>query len=138
MLKELVPSLISSGLAALVGALVGGWITFEVVSRDTRIKLVADSYSTYLAEAVPVLIVSHEGRIGDEDRKRIAHAVGVLTLTASEEVLCWAFAFEKEVTSGSPDATAEFTNLWLKMREEVLGKESGVDNSSEECSWLPF
>lgn len=50
LLKTLVPQLIASGIAALVGAGVGGYITADVVSRETTTRMRAASYSTYLAK----------------------------------------------------------------------------------------
>lgn len=138
LLKGLVPNLIASGLAAVIGAGVGGYITADVVSRDTTTRMRATSYSAYLAKIVPGLIISHDRELTDKEKEVIGHATGALMLTASEDVLCWAFAFEKEITSASPSAIDEFNTLWFKMRVEVLGEESGVEDTSEECSWSPF
>ena len=138
-LGRLVPHLIASGLAALVGALVGGWITASVVKQDSMTKMRATSYSAYLAEIVPALIVSSDRKLTDEEKELVGHATGTLMLTASKDVLCWAFALEDEVTSASPDADDEFDGLLTNMRREILGEESGLDPSSEECTWsLPF
>ena len=131
-----VPHLIASGLAALVGALVGGWITASVVKQDTMTKMRATSYSAYLAEIVP--IISSGRSLTDEEQELVGHATGTLMLAASEDVLCWALALEKEVTSASPEADDEFNGLWTSMRREILGEESGLDPSSEECTWSLF
>ena len=137
-LGRLVPHLIASGLAALVGALVGGWITASVVKQDTMTNMRATSYSAYLAEIVPALIISHDRSLTDEEKELVGHATGTLMLAASKDVLCWAFALQKEVTSASPDADGEFNDLWTSMRREILGEESGLDLSSEECTWSLF
>ena len=133
------PHLIASGLAALVGALVGGWITASVVKQDTMTNMRETSYSAYLAAIVPALMVSYDRSLTDEEKELVSHATGTLMLTASEDVLCWAFALENAVTSASPDASDEFNGLWTNMRREILGEESGLDPSSEECPWsFPF
>lgn len=129
----LIPPLISSGLAALVGAAVGGYITAHVVNQDTDRKLVASAYSAYLSEAVRAVMISHDRALTEEERKSIGRATGALLLVGSEDVVCWAISFEREAASSSPDADEEFNNLWTKMREEVLGEDDGVGGLSEEC-----
>ena len=134
MLKALVPHLIASGLAALIGAGIGGGITYFVVTEDTRTKLVAGSYDTYLTEAARALIKAQLDTLAKKDRERLYRATAVLILTASEEVLCRAFEFELEIRGANPKATDEFTGLWSAMRAEIMGEDNGVAASSGECT----
>jgi len=133
-LRKVVPHLLASGLAALVGAGVGGWITASVVSQDTQLKLVAGSYAAYLGEAsrATTAIISHNRPLTQEEKEIIGRALGALMLVGSEGVMCWAIAFEEKVINNPPDygdIRDVFTSLLFKMREEVLG-----DNWSKEYS----
>ena len=136
-LRKVVLHLLASGLAALVGAGVGGWITAGVVSQDTQLKLVAGSYATYLVEASRAAIISRKRPLTQEEQETIGRALGVLMLVGSEDVVCWAIAFEKEVISVSPDSgdTGDaLTSLLFKMREEVLG-ENWLEVPIDECTY---
>ena len=147
MLKRFASHLIASGLAAVVGAVVGGWITHDIITKDTRTQFVVGSYSSYLNEATRAFFRAKNGdsidglngisgaELTNEDKLRIKNATALLVMSASEDVLCWAFSFESEITSVRPDGEDEYNNLLFSIREEVLGETIEGSGSHQECTW---
>ena len=133
MLKALVPSLMASGLAALVGAGVGGLITYYVVAENTRKELVARAYDSYLPEAALALTLTQKGEITQEDTRRLGKAASVLTIYGSEEVMCRAINFERSIMDGASNSMTKYGELARTMREETMGEEIG--DPLEECEW---
>lgn len=147
MLKVLVPHLMASGLAALIGAGVGGWITHDIITEDTRTQFVVDAYSSYLKEASRALFLTMNSESTDgtdltngveltiENKARMGSATGTLMMSASEDVMCWALSFEKAITSANPDGKREYHDLLFSIREEVLGEKIEGSSSGRECTW---
>ena len=146
MLKAFAPHLIASGLAALVGAAVGGWITRDIITEDTRTQFMVGAYSSYLNEATRAFFLTKNGESADgidltngveltnEDKLRIYSATAILTMSASEEVLSCAISFENEITSAKPHGEDEYHNLLFSIREEVLGEKVEESSLREECA----
>ncbi|MDE0210676.1 MAG: hypothetical protein OXJ64_12420 [Boseongicola sp.] len=133
MLKALVPSLISSGLAALVGAGVGGLITYYVVVADTRKQLVSNAYDSYLPEAALALTLAQKREITKEDTRRLGKAASVLTIYGSEAVMCRAVNFERSIMEMSSDAQTKYSELAWEMRKETMREELG--KAPRACVW---
>ena len=115
------PHLIASGLAALVGAVVGGWITSKVVTENTRSQLVADAYNAYLPKADRALQLAYENKLTEEDRDHLSRARIILEIRASEEVLCLAYALERDIDVDCSEARNHYDFLMTTIRGEVLG-----------------
>lgn len=124
------PQLIASGLAALIGAGIGGWITSKVVTEDTRAKLRASAYSSYLTEAARALSIAQDRRLKGEDTNRLHHSSAILELTASRAVWCRAVSFMASVET---DGYQKYSSLVLAMREEIKGEEVAWSSVDEEC-----
>lgn len=137
-MKDWVVRLFSSVLSALVGAGVAGWITYHVMTTNTRNQMVMSAYSSYLPEASAALILASEDvdRLTEDARIRLGAATAVLMIYASEEVLCRAFAFERRLTNkGNPGGGTEYLDLVAKIKEELTGKRIEGLESSEPCSF---
>ena len=50
MKAALITPLTISVISALIGAGVGGWITYKVATEDTRTRMVMNAYNLYLSE----------------------------------------------------------------------------------------
>ena len=135
MLKALAPPLIASGLAALVGAVVGGLITYFVVTENTRIQLVMNAYDSYLPEAIRALNLARQGSFTKEDILRFGGAGAVLTIYGSEEVKCRSFQFERCLMSDVEKAKIKYNELAQAITEEALGRE--FSPSLEKCEPPP-
>ncbi len=133
MLRALIPPLISSSLAALVGAGVGGWITYSVVTENTRTQLVMSAYDFYLSEAARAYWRAKNGEFTEEDKARLQQAAAGSAIFASKEVLCRVFAFQEKIFSTPQDGEVEYLSLMFAIRAEALGEEIG----DEKCSWSP-
>lgn len=129
-LKRLVPSLLPTVVAALLGAGVGGYITQEIVTSDTRTKLLTSAYSSYLTEAAWALSVAQDGGLTEKDIDRLHRSSAILELTASREVWCRAIDFMSSVES---DGYVEYSSLVSAMRKEIRGEEVVRSNVDEEC-----
>lgn len=134
MLKTLAPHLIASGLAALVGAGVGGVITYFVVTEDAQTKLKMNSYGVFLTDAAHALALADERELTEEDLDPLYRAITVLAFSASDEVLCRAFVFAKAVGDIDEDAADDYAYLIATMREEIMGEEMPGMVSVGECS----
>lgn len=134
MFKALAPQLIASGLAAAVGAGVGGVITYLVVTQDAQIKLQMSSYGSFLTDASQVLVLANERELNDEDLTPLRRALTILAFSASAEVLCWASVFSESVRSGAGDAPDDYDYLVATMRQEIMGDEMPGMASIGECS----
>ncbi len=133
MLKVLVPSLIASGLAALVGAVVGGSITYWTVTENRRANLMLDAYESYLPEAVRALTIAQKEKLAREDILRIGEAGAVLTIYGSEEVQCRAITFERCLMSDLKKAKKKYGELAQTIKAEALGEVREL----EKCVWPP-
>ena len=133
-LTRLMPQLIASGLAALVGAGVGGWITYFVVTEDLRKELVSGAYASYVREASHALTLAQHGKFGVDDTYRLGRETSVLTIFGSKEVMCRAMNFERSVielakksdSSNHNFSRMKYGELAKTMREEVLGEKFGA------------
>lgn len=140
-LRRLAPHLIASGLAALAGAAVGGWITHDIVVRDTRTKLLTSAYSAYLSEAVVALSAAEslppQTKLPMKDRDRLHRATSILAMSASKYVLCRATEFSFSVGLGGPEGRRRFGPLVSAMRKEIMGEKIDEPEPSQHCiDWL--
>ena len=136
--RLLAPSLISSALAAFIGAVVGGWITHSIVTQDTRSALVATAYSAYLPEATRIVPMAIQGTLNPKDALRLEEATSVLIMYASDEVQCRALKFVQKIGKGAVDGQAEYFDLVFAMKEEVLGRKVERPSPPEKCEWHKF
>lgn len=141
MLKTFIPSLISSALAALIGAGVGGWITAHVVTQDTQIKLAASSYGDYLSKATRALALVKKNEFTTEDVNRLEEATIVLELAANRPVWCWAVAFSHAMLltnattqDRNVDPFGIYNSLVSEMRKDLKGE--GASTLPEACEEL--
>ena len=86
MLKVPLPQLIVSGLAPLVGTAVGGLITYYVVTENARVEFVRSEYVSYMKEANRAISIKDEGKLTDEDKRRLFTSHAILFLSASKKV----------------------------------------------------
>ena len=133
MLKALAPHLIASGLAAMVGAGVGGWITKTVVTEDTRARFVMSEYAAYLHEAGHAVTIKSTSDLTSEEVKRLARANAVLRLSASENVRRLSENFFDAVRKPGCWGSTEYEDLLNAMTEEILGERMNPVNLSEAC-----
>ena len=133
MLKVFASQLIASGLAALVGAGVGGLITYFVVTENSRAQLVATAYSFYLPEAARALQLASDGQLTKEDRDRLTRATAVLEIHASQTVMCLAYSFDRRIHEDDEDAYNDYAFLVSTIRREVLGGKHGEIVWVDEC-----
>ena len=131
---QLVSSLISSGLAALVGAGVGGVITYWIVTEDRSTNRMLDAYQSYLPEAVRALTLAQKDDFSKEDIFRFGAAGSVLTVFGSKDVQCRAINFERCLMSDVQKAKQKYGELARTMAEEA-----GVvfEREIKECVWPP-
>ena len=135
MLRVFASQLIASGLAALVGAGVGGLITYFVITENSRAQLVATAYSFYLPEATRALQLASDGQITQQDRDRLTRATAVLEIHASKTVMCLAYAFDRRIHEDE-GAYKDYSVLVSAIRREVLGEEHGEAVRIDECPTL--
>ena len=133
LLKRLLPSLATSAIAALIGAVVGGYVTQDIVTKDTQTKLVAASYGAYMTEVARVLSIAQDGDLTRQDETRLESATAVLELTASENVFCRAVDF---LMSVKEDSYPRYVRLVSAMRKELTGEEATSLNLDETCTRL--
>lgn len=133
---RLVPSFVAPAISALIGAGVGGYITQDIVIGDTRTRLLESSYSSYLAEATRSLPLSDSNKLTEGNKENLQRATAVLMLSASEDVLCRAFEFEKKL--GDDGQHNAYLNLAMVMREEIGVADTSNLEPSAECSFVLF
>ncbi len=118
MLKQLIPPLIASAL----GALIGGWITYSVVTEDTKTRLRMNAYGSFLSVATDTLSRSEEQQLTEEDLEPFSHALNILTFSASHKVYNKAVDFFVSLTV-QDNPHEQFAALLEAMRAEVMGEE---------------
>lgn len=125
-------------MSALIGAVVGGWITYKVATEDTRTQMVMNAYNLYLPEAFRAWSLAEEEKLTKDAKARLAGATAVLMIYGSEEVICRALAFERKIdATGSGSDPDGYFEIVLKMREEVTGEKEvmGLGMAEEECTY---
>ena len=125
-IKRLLLALAAPAISALIGAGVGGYITQDIVTDDTRTRLVAGTYGSYLAEASRAALDSESNDLTDEQLRRLHLSFAVLMMYASDEVLCRAMLFQDAIERQPPDGLDEFLDVLMAMRAEVLGEGNSV------------
>ena len=145
-MKKLLLAFAAPAISALIGAGIGGYITQDIVTDDTRTRLLTSTYGSYLSEASRAALASESSALTDEQLRRLNLSFAVLMMLASDEVLCRAMIFQSEVEKEKPDGLDEFVDVLMAMRAEVLGEGIGAkfyegmyeESLSEECEFDLF
>ena len=106
----------------LVGAVVGGSITYWTVTENRQANLILKAYDSYLPEAVRALTIAQKENFEKEEILRFGAAGAVLTIYGSKEVQCRAMNFERCLMSNVGKAKAKYGELAQTIREEALGE----------------
>lgn len=114
--------LTTSVISALIGAGVGGWITYKVATEDTRTRMVMNAYNLYLSEAHRARSLATEGKFTGESAVSLEAATAVLMIYGSEEVICRSLAFADQIEIEPDSISGDYFDIVLKMREELIGE----------------
>lgn len=121
MLKALAPSLVASGFAALLG----GSVTYFALADSTQKQLVMGAYHSYLPEAVRALTIAQKEELTKKDILRLGTAGAILTMYATDEVMCRAMNFERCIEHDVEKGRKKYADLAQAMREEATGEPFG-------------
>ena len=134
----MIKPLITTIIAALIGAIAGGIFTYYIVLKNTQTRAVMDAYNLYIPEAYRAWSLVREGEFTEAAKARLVGASAVLMIYASNEVICRANAFDTEIRKANFDAKNghdSYFDLLLTMRREIIGKDhiGGLGISKTEC-----
>ena len=127
--KRLMLRLLAPALAALLGAVVGGYITKSITSEDTWTKLVAHSYGEFIAEASwLVSLTTTAEEVSDEQVERVSRAAAALELVASKPVLCRVFWF---VVARQENLYDRYMRVVWAMKQDLRGEDIPSDENCD-------
>ena len=110
----------ASLISALIGAGVGGWITYEVATEDTRAQMMMRAYNLYMTEAARAQALAKQARFDDDDKARLSGATAVLFMYGSREIVCQALNFEEQVhAEESQEGLGKYVAMMWRMRAEI-------------------
>ena len=89
-----------------------------------------------MVEASRALSLAQNSKFTKEDRYRLREAAATLSVYASEEVLCWALAFGKDLDRGNA-GTRQYKNLLSTVRYETTGEYLGKKAPIDVCEIWP-
>ena len=110
-------------MASALGALIGGWITYSVVTEDTKTRLQMNAYGSFLSVATDTLSLSKEQPLTEEDLEPLSRAFNILSFSASHRVYNKAIDFFGSLAAAQDNPHEQYAALLEAMREDVMGEE---------------